>query len=77
MVKAKFRCSSVTEFESNKQATLSPVIGKKGENAEFSKYTPNGHLEITIDKETKAADFFAPGKEYYLTFEESLTIDEA
>ena len=68
-VKAKFRCASVTDFGSNKQAQMSAVYGASGENADFAKATPYGELKINIDSEVPASDFFKPGEEYYLTFE--------
>lgn len=71
VIKAKFRCNSVTDNGYNKQAKLSAVYGTEGENADYSKATPSGQLEISIDKETKASDFFEPSKDYYLTFEEA------
>ena len=71
-VKAKFRCNSVTDNGYNKQAELSAIYGTEGENADYSKSTPFGQLKISIDKETKAADFFQPQKDYYLTFEEAV-----
>ncbi len=70
-VKAKFKCSSVTDNGYNKQACLNAVYGTEGENADFCKATPSGDLKIFIDKETPAADFFEPQKEYYLTFEKA------
>lgn len=70
-IKAKFKCNYVTEYENQKQALLVPVIGNSEENKTFSKYTPSGKLEIMIDNETPASDYFKPGKEYYLTFEEA------
>ncbi len=70
-VRAKFRCSSVTNFEYNKQAAMYAVCGKEGENADFAKATPGGDLKINIDNGVPASEFFQPGKEYYLTFEEA------
>ena len=70
-VKAKFKCNSVKDNGYNKEAEFSAVYGKEGENADYSKATPSGTLKISIDKETKAADFFQPQKNYYLTFEET------
>lgn len=68
-IKAKFRCNSVTDNGYNKQAKLSAVSGSEGENADYAKATPFGQLEISVDKETPASEFFEPQKEYYLTFE--------
>ena len=68
-VKAKFRCNSVTDFGGQKQALMSAVYSQTGENADFAKATPSGELKMSIDAEVPASNFFAPGKEYYLTFE--------
>lgn len=69
-VKAKFRCNSITDNGYNKSANLTAVFGKDGENADYCKSTPSGSLTISIDKDTKASELFAPKKEYYLYFEE-------
>lgn len=69
MVKAKFRCMSVTDFGYNKQAKFSAVYSTTGENADFAKATPSGDLSINIDSGVPASNYFQPGKEYYLTFE--------
>jgi hypothetical protein len=72
-VKAKFRCSSITKTDQQQEEiTMYPVYGKDGsENADFSKWTPSGKLELTINEGTKAYDHFKPGKEYYLSIEEA------
>lgn len=70
-IRAKFHCNSITDNGYGKSANLTAVYGKEGENADFAKATPSGTLSINIDKETKAADFFVPQKDYYLTFEEA------
>lgn len=67
-IRAKFVCNSVTDNGYNKSANLTAVYGKEGENADYSKATPFGTLTITIDKDTKAADFFEPQKNYWLDF---------
>lgn len=67
-IRAKFRCNSVTDNGYGKQAHLTAVYGKEGENADYSKATPSGTLQINIDKDTKAADFFTPLKDYYMDF---------
>lgn len=69
-IRARFHCNSVTDNGYNKSANLTAVYGKEGENADFAKATPSGSLTITIDKDTKASEFFIPRQEYYLTFEE-------
>ncbi|GAO43811.1 hypothetical protein [Flavihumibacter petaseus] len=80
-VKAKFRCNNIVDSNfgtatdgsifGNRKVQFSPVYGNSGENASFAKATPNGNLELQIDKSTPAYDFFKPGKEYYLTIEEA------
>lgn len=71
-VKAKFKCNSVTDFGGVKQAQMSAVYGKEGENADFAHATPYGELKINIDSGVPANSYFQPGKEYYLTFEEAV-----
>ena len=71
-VKAKFRCSSVTNFEHSKQIAMNAVYGTGGENADFTKATPWGELKMNIDSDVPAADQFKPGEDYYLTFEKVL-----
>lgn len=68
-IRAKFHCNSVTDNGFNKSANLSAVYGKEGENADYAKATPFGSLQITIDKDTKASDFFEPQKDYWLLFD--------
>ena len=71
LFRSKFKCNSVTDNGYNKSASFSAVYGKEGENADYSKATPSGSLTISIDKETKASEFFTPQKDYYLVFEEA------
>lgn len=68
-VKAKFRCNSVTDYGSAKEAKLSAVYSSQGENADFAKATPSGDLTIRIDAGVPASELFQPGKEYYLFFQ--------
>jgi hypothetical protein len=78
-VRAKFRCNHATVMEwpaahgviaKNKKFNFTAIYGKDGENASFSKITPSGTLEITVDEDTTAFTEFVPGKEYYLDFNE-------
>jgi len=69
-VKAKFRCNSVTDNGYNKSANLTAVYGTGEGNEDFAKATPNGTLNIGIDNEVPAANFFKPQKNYFLYFEE-------
>lgn len=70
-VKAKFKCHSITDFGGAKRAELCAVYGREGENADFAQATPSGELRINIDANVPAAEFFKPGKDYYLTFSEA------
>ena len=67
-VRAKVRCNSVTDYGGQKAVNLSAVYGKEGQNADYAKATPSLDLTMNIDAETKAADYFKPGKFYYLDF---------
>lgn len=67
-VRAKFRCNSVEDFGTNKQAKFSAVYSKTGENADFAKATTFGEMKMNIDSGVPASEFFIPGEEYYLDF---------
>lgn len=67
-MRAKFKCNSITNFEGSKSAKLNAVYSSTGENADFTKYTPNGELTIMIMNEAPASLYFEVGKEYYLVF---------
>lgn len=68
-VRAKIRVNSTEKFPGYSVLKASPVTGNAGDNADYSKYTPNGTIQLTISDETKAATYFEVGKEYYVTFE--------
>lgn len=75
-VRAKFRCTSVTQFASGsggassvRQFKFNAVCADEvPENARFHRATPNGSLEITVDNPDVQ---FEPGKCYYLDFQEA------
>jgi hypothetical protein len=67
-VRSKFKCESVNINEHSKVASLRAVYGTEGENADFTKFTPAGYVQIDINNDAPAYDFFVPGKEYYLDF---------
>jgi hypothetical protein len=54
-----------------KKVHLGAVYGKEGENAGFAKATPSGECWLQIDAGMPAAEWFKPGKKYYLTFTEA------
>lgn len=71
MVRAKFRCNSVTDYGTSTSAELGAVADDgTEENKRFNKATPSGQLKITVDNPT-TRDFLKPGKYYYLDFTEA------
>lgn len=50
---------------------LGAVYGKEGENKDFSDATPSGECWMQISEGRAAAEFFKPGKNYYVTFTEA------
>ncbi|MFC0182750.1 hypothetical protein SAMN04515674_12161 [Pseudarcicella hirudinis] len=73
-VKAKFQCNSIVEighFKDSLAVSFSVVYGTDGENADYSKSTPAGHLTLNVCKGTKGAEFFKRGDYYYLNFEKA------
>lgn len=70
-VKAKFRCTSVTNHDGGTETcSFVPVSGGSDENKQWSKYTPSGRLEMSITADG-AQGQFKPGREYYLTIVEA------
>jgi hypothetical protein len=69
MVKAKFKVQYVTHFEFSKVVEMNAIYGTEGENADFTKATPNGNLTITISNDVPASELFNPGDEFYLNFD--------
>lgn len=78
-VKAKFRCREVKNHENGAEGMVATVRltpigpdepGRTEENAIFGKYTPSGELSMTIFNKAAAAQF-VPGKNYFLTIEDS------
>lgn len=81
-VRAKMSCNSIETttnrygpHESHRstytKVKLGCIYGTEGENADYSKATPSGECWMQIDEGTKAAEFFKPGKRYYVTFTEA------
>jgi len=69
-VKAKFKCLSITEFENQKEVALFAAYGPG--NEDYAKFTPSGSLKIMVNDETKASDYFKPGKHYILDIQEDV-----
>jgi len=70
-VRAKFKVTSVTQFEGgSNEVQLFPVTTGSEENKAFWKWTPGGLIKLnTINPE--AAQQFVPGKEFYIDFSEA------
>lgn len=67
-VRAKFHCDSILKTEWEKIVNMTAVTGNEGENKDFNKATPSGNLEIAIQGDVPASDFFIIGEDYYLDF---------
>ena len=68
-MKAKFKCYSVQEFENQKKVTLTLSIHPE-DNPDFVDGNLCGELNIYIEKDKPAWDYFTPGKYYDLNFTE-------
>ena len=67
---ARMACASITEAMENKSMSLIPAMNHEDEENPNYVYTPYGHLDLTIRKETKASDFFKIGKKYLIYIKE-------
>lgn len=67
---ARMACASITEAMENKSMSLIPAMNHEDEENPNYVYTPYGHLNLTIRKETKASDFFKVGKKYLIYIKE-------
>ena len=66
MIRAKFKCTSVEQFENGaEKVNLMPVYNEA--NKDWSKFTPAGGLWMSITKEG-ASGQFKPGVEYFFDF---------
>lgn len=75
-VVAKMQCNFVettkySETYTQHKVKLGAICGKEGENADFTKFTPSGECWMAIEKDAPAAEFFKPGKKYYVHFTEA------
>jgi len=72
IVVAKFKCTSVKEVEGGqKYVELQATSGKAGDNKDFTDYTPSGDIKIMIAAGAPAGNHFAPGKKYFVQFDET------
>ena len=70
-VKAKFHCVSVNANENSTEVRLSAVTGIGDDNKDFTDTTPSGELILGILAGAPASNFFKPGNDYYLEFEQA------
>lgn len=73
MIRAKFRCNTVTLSEGQEpieSVTLNAVYAEEGVNKEWSKYTPSGTLQMTITNPA-AQGKLKQGHEYILDIREA------
>lgn len=71
-VRAKFFVQSVEHLHTGgvdpcTNITMAPVYANGDENADWSKYTPGGKLEMMVTNQS-AIDQFDLGQEFYLDF---------
>ena len=67
-VRAKFFCSAITEFAAGaKRVELETSYSDNPEDNQFSKFTPSGHVSMSVDN-PDIDGFFVPGKSYFLDF---------
>lgn len=69
--RAKFMCHSVQDHGHNKTIRLGVVYSRKDgtENRDFTKATPSGTIEMSIDNPAAAVQF-KPLHYYYVDFQE-------
>ncbi|MBY5709706.1 hypothetical protein [Rhizobium leguminosarum] len=71
VVRAKFRCQSVTHFAGDgslhAEIRFTAVNGNGEENKSWSKWTPSGELKMMVTNPS-AIEAFELGKSYYLDF---------
>lgn len=74
MIRAKFRCMSVTKHEGNPQSEIVKLCASNGKkdtaNAQWAKWTPCGTLDMTINN-PDAQGKLEPGKHYFLDIAEA------
>ena len=77
VLKAKFKVTSITIYEGQREFHLSPVYGTDGTpNAQWSKWTPSGELKMTVTNEN-AFETLEVGKEYFLDFTPDTAVEQA
>lgn len=71
-VRAKFQCDRIIKHGyGGTEVEMSAIHSPDGENKDFTDATPCGDFKMEISKGMPAADFFEPGKSYYLDISEA------
>lgn len=75
-VRAKMHCQNIEvqdwgNGQKQTKVNLGAVYGTQGENKDFTDATPSGACWMQIKDAYPAAQFFKPGKKYYVTFTEA------
>ena len=66
-VRCKFKCTNIGQSEKGlHSARFVPVICGSKENETFFKYTPGGEIKLDVLN----AQYFEPGKDYFIDIEE-------
>lgn len=77
--RAKFKCNWVKDHGNNIKIVQLGVVCCKDpatkENGDFTRYTPNGHIEMQIDNPAAACQF-TPGSYYYVDITECPPMDK-
>jgi len=68
-VQAKFRVTSITEFEGDTEEVKMTPVYKDNANKDWSRFTPNGEIRMSITAEG-ARGVFGVGKTYSVLFSE-------
>lgn len=68
MLRAKFKVDLIAKSVDGRNLSMSPVIGTDGDNQDWSKYTPTGHLGMFITNEAAfdAVDAIKPGDIFWI-----------
>lgn len=69
-VRAKFKCSEISQFEYGTKVTLQAVSSSEGENKDFAAATPAGTFSMHIEKGRAAEKAFEVGTSYYIDISE-------
>ena len=77
-VRAKFICGSVIDAScgSAKVVHMNAVYSDKGENKDFTDSTPSGNLDLVINNDAPASEYFEQGKEYYIDITAATASDD-